>query len=84
MVLGQMPKDYPCEYFVPFEGDDFHEGRLTVNFVNQSHCVEVDLIQKESKKILRHLNTLYRLDSEQEALDQGMQELSLFLKNLKV
>lgn len=74
--------EYPCEMFVPFEGDDFHEGRLTVNLLKNGFSVDVELVQKESKKIVKPIKTLYDLDSEQEACDRGMQELASFVRRV--
>jgi hypothetical protein len=73
--------EYPCELFVPFEGDEFYEGRLTLNLLNKGYSVEVELVQKESKKIVKAITTLYHLDSEQEACDRGMQELATFVRS---
>lgn len=73
-------KEYPCELFVPFDGDDFHEGRLTINLLKKGFSVDVELVQKESRKIVKPIKTLYGLDSEQEACDRGMQELATFVR----
>lgn len=75
-----MGEEFPQEYFVPLSGDTFYEGRLTVNLLGQKFCVEIDLIQKESKKIWKHLTILYGLENKQEAIDNGMQKLSELLK----
>lgn len=72
--------EFPCELFVPFEGDDFHEGRLTINLLKKGFSVDVELVQKESKKIVKAITSLYELDSEQEACDRGMQELASFVR----
>lgn len=73
-------EEFPQEFFIPFSGDDFFEGRLTVNLLGQKYCVEIDLIQKESKKIWKHITILYGLENKQEAIDQGVQKLSDALK----
>lgn len=73
--------EYPHELFVPFEGDDFYEGRLTINSLKKGFSVEVELVQKQSKKIVRPIIVLYELDSEQEACDRGMQELASFVRH---
>jgi hypothetical protein len=75
-----MNEEFPQEFFVPLTGEHFFEGRLTVNLLGQKYCVEIDLIQSESKKIWKHLTILYGLESKQEAIDHGMQKLAEMLK----
>jgi hypothetical protein len=78
-------KEYPIDYFVPLTGDEFLLGRITVNKLmlakGQAFNVEIDLVQSESRKIWRHIQNLYQIPDEQEALELAMQKLSEFVRN---
>lgn len=56
-------------------------GRLSVNKMNQSYWVEIDIVQKESKKIFAHVGNLYGISELDEAVDRSVQTLSDFLKS---
>lgn len=75
-------KEYPSEHFVPLEGEPYLVGRLTLNKVHNGLSVEIDIVQKEGLKIFRSVDRLYGIDSDDEALDLGVQKLSEFLKSL--
>ena len=46
-------KEFPAEFFIKLDGQDFLLGRLSVNKMNQSFWVEIDIVQKESKKMIQ-------------------------------
>ena len=48
--------------------------------MEKSFSVEIDVVQKESRKIFKHVDILYHFEDEQEAIDAGVQRLSQFLK----
>ncbi|TNF02059.1 MAG: hypothetical protein EP326_03555 [Deltaproteobacteria bacterium] len=73
-------KEYPQDYFLVFQNDPYREGRITVNRMEKSFSVEIDVVQKESRKIFKHVDILYHFEDEQEAIDAGVQRLSQFLK----
>lgn len=73
-------KEYPQDYFLVLQNDPYREGRITVNLMDHSFTVEIDVVQKESRKIYKHVDILYHFDDEQEAIDAGVQRLSQFLK----
>ena len=73
--------EFPAEFFVKLEGQEFLLGRLSVNKMNQSFWVEIDIVQKESKKIWAHVGNLYGISELDEAMDQSVQTLSNFLHN---
>lgn len=73
-------KEFPHELFVEISDQEFYLGRLTVNLLRSGHCVEISIVQRESKKILKHVDTLYDIDDYAEAVDRGVQKLSHFLK----
>lgn len=72
--------EFPAEFFVKLEGQDFLLGRLSINKMNSSFWVEIDIVQKESKKIWAHVGNLYGVAELDEAVDRSVQTLSDFLK----
>ena len=75
--------DYPKDFFVRLEGENFLDGRLTVNHLKLGFSVEITLVQKESRKIHKYIDTLSYFPSEREALDNGIQRLSVFISEVK-
>ena len=72
-------KEFPAEFFIKLEGQEFLLGRLSINKMNQSFWVEIDIVQKESKKIWAHVGNLYGIKELDEAVDMSVQSLSDYL-----
>jgi len=72
-------KEFPAEFFVKLEGQEFLLGRLSVNKMNQSFWVEIDIVQKESKKIWAHVGNIYGIKELDEVVDMSVQSLSDYL-----
>lgn len=68
---------FPVEKYVEFTNDPFFLGRITVHQVKDRFHVEVDVVQKESHKIYKHVRTLYGFDDADDALEMGYRELRL-------
>lgn len=75
--------EFPAEFFIKLEGQDFLLGRLSINKMNQSYWVEIDIVQKESKKIWAHVGNLYGIKELDEAVDQSVQTLSNYIQKKK-
>jgi hypothetical protein len=75
--------EFPAEFFIKLDGQDFLLGRLLVNKMNQSYWVEIDIVQKESKKIWAHVDDLYGIGELDEAIDMSVQSLSDYLNKHK-
>ena len=73
-------KEFPAEFFIKLEGQDFLLGRLSVNKMNHSFWVEIDIVQKESKKIWAHVGNLYGITELDEAVDRSVQALSDYVQ----
>lgn len=71
--------EFPSEHFVPLEGDEYLLGRLTLNKAHDGLTVEIDIVQKEGRKIFCSVDRLYHLSDVDEALHLGIQKLSEFL-----
>jgi predicted transcriptional regulator len=71
---------YPRELYLEIQNNPHLLGRLTLIKAQKHFHVEVDLVFLESKKIYRHINSLYNLSEEQEAIDLAMQKLAKFLR----
>lgn len=76
-------KEFPAEFFIKLEGQDFLLGRLSINKMNQSYWVEIDIVQKESKKIWAHIGNHYGIKELDEAIDISVQSLSDYFKKKK-
>lgn len=72
-------EEYPQDYFVKIENEEHHLGRITINRAKLFN-VEIDIVQKESKKIFHHVDMLYNIEDKTEAIDSGVQVLAKFLK----
>lgn len=72
--------EYPQDFFINIEGDQNRLGRITLNLHGQNYTVEIDVVQKSSRKIWHHVDTLYKLENHEDALQLGVQRLAQFLK----
>lgn len=72
--------EFPAEYFVKLDGNDFLLGRLSINKMNSTFWVEIDIVQKESKKIWAHVGDLYNVPDLDEAITASVQKLSQHVK----
>jgi len=71
--------EFPCEYFLKLEGQEFLLGRLSINKMNGSFWVEIDIVTKDSKKIYAHVGNLYNQTDLDEAITNSVQKLSGFV-----
>jgi hypothetical protein len=76
--LNNAAHDYPKDFFIPFENDQYKEGRLTLNFHENFYSVEIDILQKGSRKIFYHVGLITHLESEQEAVEAGIFKMKSF------
>ncbi len=72
--------EFPADYFIKLDGQEFLLGRLSINKMNNSFWVEIDIVQKESKKIFAHVGNLYNVSDLDEAITSSVQMLSKFVK----
>ncbi len=71
--------EYPQDFFVNIDSDQHRLGRITLNLHSDGFVVEIDIVQKESRKIWHHVDTLYKLEQADDALQTAVQRLSQFL-----
>lgn len=76
-------KSYPVEKYIDLENNPYLIGRITVHQVKDDFHAEVDIIHKESHKIFKHVEMVYRQPSGEEALIEGIQRLKHFLESLE-
>ncbi len=81
--MANQTNEFPKEYFVELQGEDYLVGRLLVNKMHQSFWVEIDIVQKESKKIWAHVGDLHRISDFDDATYQSVQLLADYLKKFK-
>ncbi len=71
--------EYPQDFFINIDNDQHRLGRITLNLHSDGFVVEIDIVQKESRKIWHHVDTLYKLENNDDALQLAVQRLSQFL-----
>jgi hypothetical protein len=71
--------EFPSEFFVELNGQDYLLGRLSINKMKGSFWVEIDIVTKESKKIYAHVGDLYNIADLDEAISQSVQKLSQYV-----
>jgi hypothetical protein len=74
---------YPFEKYIELENNPYLLGRITINQVKDEFIAEVDIIHRESHKIFKHVEIIYRQYSAEEALITGVQRLRAFLESLE-
>ncbi len=82
VILGSM-KEFPTEKYIELENNPYLLGRITIHHVKDDFHAEVDIINKESHKIFKHVDIVYRQYSAEEALIVGVQRLRQFLEAIE-
>lgn len=75
--------EYPREKYIDLENNPYLLGRITIHHVKEDYHVEVDIIHKDSHKIFKHVDIVYRQQSSEEALIVGIQRLRQFLESVE-
>lgn len=81
-ILGFMTS-YPVEKYIDLENNPNLLGRITIHHVKEDFHAEVDIILRESHKIFKHVDIVYRQYSAEEALITGVQRLRQFLETVE-
>ena len=76
---------YPEEYFLKIDENDFLLGRITIHSSIEEDGKEVfnseiDIVQKETKKIWTHVGYIFRVSSREEAIETAVQKIADYLK----
>ncbi len=71
--------EFPSEFFIELNGQDYLLGRLSINKMKEHFWVEIDIVTKESKKIYAHVGDLYQIADLDEAITQSVQMLSEYV-----
>ena len=67
--------EYPLEVYVSLESDQEVLIRITLNYSSQKYHAEIDLVEEETRKIRRHLTTLFSRPAPDECLQEAYQYL---------
>ena len=76
-------KEFPVEKYIDLENNPYLMGRITIHHVKEEFHAEVDVIHRESHKIFKHVDIVYRQNSSEEALIVGVQRLRNFLEKIE-
>ena len=77
-------KEFPLEHFLPIDNEPFFLCRVSIFPVKQKFISELDIVQKESLKIHKHVETLYHQENIEEALNNGIETLARFLRGANI
>ncbi len=75
--------DFPIEKYIDLENNPYLMGRITIHHVKEEFHAEVDIIHRESHKIFKHVDIIYRQYTSEEALIVGVQRLRQFLEKIE-
>jgi hypothetical protein len=75
--------EFPIEKYIDLENNPYLMGRITIHQVKEEFHAEVDIIHRESHKIFKHVDIIYRQYSSEEALISGVQRLRTFLEKIE-
>lgn len=75
--------EFPQEKYIDLENNPYLLGRITIHHVKEDYHAEVDIIHRESHKIFKHVDIVYRQYSAEEALITGVQRLRQFLESVE-
>jgi hypothetical protein len=76
--------DYPLEKYIDLDNNPYLMGRITIHQIKEEFHAEVDIIHRESHKIFKHVDVIYRQYTSDEALIVGVQRLRMFLEKIEM
>lgn len=76
-------KEFPQEKYIDLENNPYLMGRITIHHVKNDFHAEVDIINRESHKIFKHVDIVYGEITAEEALIVGVQRLRRYLDSVE-
>jgi hypothetical protein len=75
----------PEEFFLKIDKNDYILGRIIIHSTFQEdgtklYNSEIDIVQRETKKIWHHIGFIFGISSREEAIDRAVQKMADFLK----
>jgi len=83
-VSFKLKIEFPKEYFVEIESDEYREGRISVNKLNDGFMAEIDIVQIETRKIWKHVKSIFGRETAHDALEDASYYLGKFLRGESV
>ncbi len=81
--INNQKEEYPKEEYVELRGlSPELVGRISVNKNRELFEAEVDIVLSESGKIYKHIDIVYKLEDEREALTMGVHRLKKYLSSI--
>lgn len=74
---------HPIEKYVDLENNPYLIARITVNQIKEDFILDVDIIYRESHKIFKHIDSIFNIQSSEEAIILGVQRLRKFLDDIE-
>ncbi|MCK5884589.1 MAG: hypothetical protein KAG61_12935 [Bacteriovoracaceae bacterium] len=81
-----MNEQYPQDFFIKINSDEYREGRITINKMDDKYSSEIDIVQIETKKIWHHVGSFYNFADAtcaNDVLETSIQRLANFLNTVK-
>jgi hypothetical protein len=75
-----MDNKFPQEYLFPIEGQEAFLGRIIIERLSQSYTAEISIVTGESKKIYKHINTLFNYTDPRELFEVSLHGLASYLR----
>jgi len=75
----------PEEFFLKIDKNDSILGRIIIHSTFQEdgtklYNSEIDIVQRETKKIWNHIGFIFGISSREEAIEEAVQKIADFLK----
>lgn len=72
------------EYIIPFEGEDFYQGRVEIYQGPSGYNADVNIVHIETGKIYASVKQLYNFKEIDDLLQEAVQVMSNYLLKSKV
>lgn len=76
-------REYPRDLYIEIENQEALLGKITLYKVKEGYNAEIAVVWKENNKIWRHIDNLYKIVDEDDAVDFAVNRLGQFLRGEK-
>jgi hypothetical protein len=78
-MIHKIGTEFPQDLFIKIENEEYRIGRITINSISGKFNAEIDIVQKESKKIWQHIDILYNYTDMDDLIAASVQCFSNYL-----
>ena len=81
--IRKIQSEFPKEEYIELKGLSPNlVGRISINKNRNLFDAEIDIVLSESGKIYKHIDILFKLEDEREALNMGIYRLKKYLSSV--